>query len=192
MSRKIPKKLDNPIDNILIEIAEFINPYLNNLKFTPNGITTISLICGCMALWYYYSKLYTLAAICYAFSYFFDCVDGNYARRYNMESEFGDAYDHIKDWSIILVLTILFLINNINIKFKIIVVGILVLILTQTYVHIGCTEKYLRNTNFKNSKYLESVSSKCPNIKELHYKKNFGLGTFNIALCFLIYLHNFQ
>ena len=40
---------------------------------------------------------YILACIYYFISYFFDVLDGIYAREYNMVSEFGDYYDHIKD-----------------------------------------------------------------------------------------------
>ena len=31
--------------------------------------------------------------------YFFDCMDGHFARKYNMVTEFGDMYDYITDLS---------------------------------------------------------------------------------------------
>ena len=43
-SRKIPREYDNPIDNILVDLSEFLNPYFHRLNFTPNMITTLSLI----------------------------------------------------------------------------------------------------------------------------------------------------
>ena len=44
------------------------------------------------------NKQCKLAAIFYIISYFFDCMDGCYARKYKMTSKFGDYYEHIVDW----------------------------------------------------------------------------------------------
>ena len=45
-SRKIPNIYENPFDIFLINICEMMNPYFKKLNFTPNGITTLSLIFG--------------------------------------------------------------------------------------------------------------------------------------------------
>ena len=42
--RKINTYHENPIDNILIEICNNVNKYFFKLNFTPNMITTLSLI----------------------------------------------------------------------------------------------------------------------------------------------------
>jgi len=39
--RKIPRELENPIDNIIINIAEPVCKMFKKLNFTPNGITTL-------------------------------------------------------------------------------------------------------------------------------------------------------
>ena len=93
-ARKIPEELENPIDNILIELAEKLNPYFYKLGFNPNGVTTLSLIFGILSCYFYYLKYYLFSSISMFISYFFDVMDGNFARRYNMQTQFGDYYDH--------------------------------------------------------------------------------------------------
>lgn len=44
--RKIPRNYENPIDSILIDICDYIGPFLYKLHVTPNMITSISLILG--------------------------------------------------------------------------------------------------------------------------------------------------
>lgn len=44
---------------------------------------------------YIYVEKYKIGTILYYIGYFFDCMDGNYARTYKMTSDFGDKYDHI-------------------------------------------------------------------------------------------------
>jgi len=45
----------------------------------------------------YEENQFALSAFSYLISYMFDCWDGYYARKYNMESKFGDYYDHVSD-----------------------------------------------------------------------------------------------
>ena len=120
-ARKLPAKYENPIDNFLVSIAEKLNPIFYNLGFNPNGITTLSLIFGILFNYYYFNKKYEMAATMMMISYFFDCMDGNFARTYNMQTKFGDYYDHIKDVLVMLVFAgILFLYNDdASLKFKI-------------------------------------------------------------------------
>ena len=95
--RKIEEKYENPFDNIIIDFAEKINPIFKKFNFTPNMLTTLSLIFGILSPYFIYIKYYNLAAFFYLLSYMFDCFDGNYARKYNMVTDFGDLYDHIGD-----------------------------------------------------------------------------------------------
>jgi phosphatidylglycerophosphate synthase len=55
---------------------------------------------GLLAVIFLYKNKPMLSVICYFISYFFDCCDGYYARKYNMCTKFGDFYDHVKDWVI--------------------------------------------------------------------------------------------
>jgi hypothetical protein len=64
---------------------------------TANDMTTVSLIFGVIAVIALYQQNASLFVCSYILSYFFDCVDGAYARHYNMVTQFGDWYDHVKD-----------------------------------------------------------------------------------------------
>ena len=57
---------------------------------------------------------YIISAILYLTRYIFDCIDGFYARKYNMTTVFGDWYDHISDIliNLIYIYDIIYLIIN--------------------------------------------------------------------------------
>lgn len=95
--RKLDAKYDNPIDNILYNIIENIECYFKSMNFTPNMITTIGNIFGLVGIYMLLQKKFVLASIFYSIRYFFDCLDGFYARKYDMVTTFGDYYDHISD-----------------------------------------------------------------------------------------------
>ena len=58
--RKIDIELDDPINTILLSITEPLNPYFRTWDFTPNMITTISLLFGLMMLYFYHLENYIL------------------------------------------------------------------------------------------------------------------------------------
>jgi phosphatidylglycerophosphate synthase len=107
--RKIPCDLENPIDNVLYDLSDWMCPFFYKTGHTPNMITTYSLITGVLSCYFLWKGHILLFGIFYAISFFFDCMDGHFARKYNMTSKFGDMYDHIKDN--IVALSILFVIS---------------------------------------------------------------------------------
>ena len=71
-------------------------------------------------------------------SYFFDCMDGNFARTYKMQTKFGDYYDHIKDVIIMLIFAlILFIYKDIPLNYKIAL--LVAVIMTFGVMMHGCT-----------------------------------------------------
>ena len=48
--RKIPKNLENPIDNVIIDACETMSTFFKNLHLNPNDITTLSLIFGILSI----------------------------------------------------------------------------------------------------------------------------------------------
>jgi phosphatidylglycerophosphate synthase len=77
-------------------ISEFLMPIFRSLSFTPNLITTLSFFTLAVATYFLFIDT-RIAAIFAIISYAFDCSDGMFARRYNMCSPFGMAYDYTKD-----------------------------------------------------------------------------------------------
>ena len=96
-ARKLPRNLECPLDNVLLDIVDYTNPYFYYVGFTPNGLTLVSAIFGILSCISVFYNLYVYSSILYFIGYFFDCADGNFARRYNMVSKFGDFFDHTKD-----------------------------------------------------------------------------------------------
>lgn len=95
--RKIPSELENPFDNLCIDLGDFLSPLFRKLGLTPNNLTSVSLIMGLVSVHHYKKSNYVLSLTYFLLSYLFDCFDGFYARKYGMYSKFGDYYDHIKD-----------------------------------------------------------------------------------------------
>ena len=94
---KLENQFNNPIDVILEKLYSPAMPCLHKMGATPNMLTTVSLISGLYAAKLIWDGKPKQGAVMFLISYLFDCMDGHMARRYKMESHFGDWYDHITD-----------------------------------------------------------------------------------------------
>ena len=104
-SCKIKLNKENHIDLLLLHVSNIINPYFFATNHTPNIITTYSFLFGLLSCYFLYKGKISLFVISFIVSYFFDICDGNYARRYDMVTSFGDLYDHISDIIVFIILT---------------------------------------------------------------------------------------
>ena len=181
--KKIPNEIDNPIDNILINIADSICPLFKKINHTPNMLTTYSLIFGLIAAFCLYKGYIYMFAITYMISYFFDNMDGHYARKYNMTSKGGDLYDHIKDVAIyILLLFVLFIkyrkvIKPIDIYF-------IILLFFLCSIHLGCQQKI--NSYNSEEELLDKFMNLCVDKNDVYITRFFGTGTFILFSIILI------
>lgn len=192
-NRKIPSKLENPIDNIIINVGRKFYKLFRKLNFTPNHLTFISMILGLLSIYFFYTKKYILSSILYFVSYCFDVFDGNYARTYNMVTEFGDSFDHIKDISVNILFILVFIKYTTLINYKIYLI-ITVSIFILMSVHLGCQEQYVSKRNPQNnSKYLKAFEPYCKKnaIRNMKILKYMGCGTFASWISFIILLHIF-
>lgn len=187
---KVNIEYENPIDNIYYGLAESLNPYFHNMNFTPNGITTLSLLFGLAACCSLYNKQFIPFAIMYLISYYLDFMDGAYARKYKMISEFGDWYDHIKDVTVMLIL-----LSILHYKFNLFkhkeLVSILVISCFLTGVHLGCQEKmYGKNESDSLSMYKKMCPAHTREELEqiMPYTRFFGTGTPNLVQITVAYL----
>ena len=87
-------------------IAEFLVPIFYKLQFTPNFITLLSCIFIIVSCYNIVMGNLFLASIFYFIGFTFDCADGIMARKYNMYSKFGEAFDCSTDMITGLVLAI--------------------------------------------------------------------------------------
>ena len=181
--RKMGMENENPIDVHIVNLcevaAELIRANDPNKTITPNMLTTIGLISGVVAILLLLKKQYVGAFIMIWVYYFFDCLDGYYARRYNMVTQAGDYYDHIRD--ILINIPICFIIykqlktDEDRAKFIIIFSVLLVLMLT----HFGCQEIFSRDQ--ENNRSIHILRSLINEKEYINCTKYFGGGTFILA-----------
>jgi phosphatidylglycerophosphate synthase len=197
ISRKLPENLACPIDNLILNYGN--KPYFiyRKLNMTPNDLTSISLIFGLLTIYSFYQQYFILASILYFISYSYDAFDGNYARKYNMVSKFGDYYDHFKDVSVNLLLLYVFykyMTFKAYPKLIALVVAITIFLFITFNIHLGCQEIYVSKNDKKNkSGFLGFTMSLChKNIyNNMHILRYFGNGVFALWICFLILLNKF-
>lgn len=76
-----------------------VGPFFHEkLGLSPNMITVLSIIAGLASAYSLYTNHYTPSAILLMVSQTLDGVDGYVARKYNMQSKFGDRLDHYSDY----------------------------------------------------------------------------------------------
>ncbi len=148
--RKIPSHLEHPLDNIFISLSDTLTEPFHKFNLTPNHITFISMIFGLLSVYGLYKDNIIMFISCYIISYFFDCMDGYYARKYNMVTKFGDYFDHIKDNVIVFLLLIVVYIKYGKYMDKytyLIILVIIILSALGTTMYLGCQQKYYNSSN---------------------------------------------
>lgn len=163
-------------------------PFFHSLNFTANGITTLSLIFGLVSIVFLYKSLPIPAVACYIISYFFDVMDGRYARRYKMVSKLGDYYDHIKDWVVNISYAIVLVMRN---KHKmsrrgwIILASVFLVLFGLQVLYFAAQERY--HDKLGNSPTLSWLSGLVKTKEEalniLKWDRFFGCGTFILTVC---------
>jgi len=187
---KIPWYYDSPVDNILNIISDSIDPLFKITGHTPNMITTYSLICAIIGIYKLNENKVNTSIIFIILSYFFDVMDGRFARKYDMITKIGDYYDHITD--ILLYIGIIFIIIK-NYKIKVVHISIFIISLSLMTVHFGCQQNMIDDEYKQENEFLDTFKPMCPNNGMIKYTKIFGNGTFvliNILLIKYISLYN--
>lgn len=183
---KVPIEYESPVDNAFLKISSDILPFLQSTNHTPNTITTYSLVTGLLSVYYlYHNKVYYFAVL-YLASYFFDCVDGHFARTYKMFSKFGDLYDHISD---LLVGGLLLYVVLTKYKRRL-TLPIIVIFLLFSYlclVHTGCRQRG-QDHNTKSPESLDMLESLCSDPSDIKLYKYFGSGSY-VVFCILLIIY---
>ena len=181
--RKLPRDLECPVDNLILDSVDVVNPYFYKLRFTPNLLTTFSAIFGVSACYLCLREFYVCSSVLYFIGYFFDCADGNFARRYNMVSRFGDYFDHIKDIlvSFSLLFVFLYKLGFTLLCLQVFTIGMVLTSLNNLY--LGQQEAYFKG---QRSEFLNKIVFKS-NIS-LKILRFFGCGTLNCYISAVILL----
>jgi hypothetical protein len=143
---KTDPNFEGPIDTFLYKICENVSEFFYNTGHTPNMITTYSFILGLTSAYFYYHDNIFLFVICFIGSYFFDCLDGYIARKYNMKSDFGEIFDSISDGTvIILLLYIVYIKHHHKLNPSLLTVFAIFVVLLN--LELSCQEKIINNEN---------------------------------------------
>ena len=183
---KLETRFNNPIDVVLEKLYSPAMPYLHKMSVTPNMLTTVSLVAGLYAAKLIWDGKHQQGAFMFLISYFFDCMDGHMARRYNMESHFGDWYDHITD-VITLGLGLVALVkrNKYSKRTLVVLTLVFVFLLLNTLKWFGCQEKVYDNEIGKSIAMFKKLC-KDPDA-ELISRKYLGTGTLMMFVFLIIY-----
>jgi phosphatidylglycerophosphate synthase len=188
--RKLLPSEEGPIDNIIYMGVERIAPVLKALNHTPNMITTYSLLFGLAAPYFLFKGQLLLFAVTTLISYFFDCVDGYYARKYEMTSKFGDLYDHFTDVVTNGLVILVFFIRYYQFitlsSFLYILVPLLIIPFIFMGSYLGCQQKRYDNKDIEES--LDIFRLLCPNDEAIHWTRYFSCGTIKLLLVATIVL----
>lgn len=183
---KLENKYNNPVDVCLEKIYSPIMPSLHKAGVTPNMLTTASMLCGIYSARLIWEKRPKEAALFFVLNYFFDCMDGHMARRFNMESHFGDWYDHITDWLTFGLIGYALIKNNNYCSSSVIpCVLIFSFLMFNTMKWFGCQEKVYNNEIGASISFFKKM---CKDPKtDLISTKYFGVGTITLFVFFIIY-----
>lgn len=174
--RKIPSNLENPIDDVAISLCEKSERFYRRHKFTPNQLTFLSFFFGLVSAVFFYYDYRVIAVLFFMLTYYFDCMDGFYARKYNMETKLGEILDHTSDFiRHALILYIIYL-KKPKRFFKII--PIILIFNVFLMIHIGCQEQYF-NSDVEQP-FLDNFKKMCPDKSNIKYTRFLGCGTFQI------------
>jgi len=187
MSRKLKEEDENPIDNLVYKVVEILDPIFYKLKFTPNIITTLSIIFGILSIYYFIKKNYICIPL-YVISYILDCSDGYYARKYNMVTKFGDYYDHISDILVHYILLYLIYIKT-KVRYKIpLIITIIIFTFLISY-HIALQE-LIYNKEVESEWLNVYITFFISNLNKdnIRWSRYFGCGTYNLIFVIIMYL----
>ncbi len=200
MTGKIHYSLEDPLSHLFYYISDSISPFLYNLNFTPNIITFIRLIIGISAFTYFFKhEMYETASILYLLAFFGDCLDGHFARKYNMETVTGDYLDQFTD-ATILILSLYYVIPFLLKKShkNDWIVFLILFFLFISILQIGCQERYIEKNKVTNhSKCLQAFNIKifCPESiidddeieSTMEFTRLFGIGTYHLIMSLIIW-----
>jgi phosphatidylglycerophosphate synthase len=180
---KIGEEQESSFNSFIYSIVKKIVPTFYDLGLTPNLITTISLYFS------YWSYIYLLQknklCILYYIIYtILDYADGYMARMYEMQSKFGDIYDHVRD-----IIFHTFIFNKIIPNKKLVAIFIVSLVLSLN--SFGCQEIVYEATC--NNNYNSTIGWLKPfctnNILLDEFNKVIGSGSIYLGTIIIMYIY---
>lgn len=173
---KVSEEYKDPIDLLLLgNTSNNFLDVLYSLGVTPNILTTLSNIFRGFALYFLFSGKKLLFVILFILGYYFDVLDGHFARRYQMFSKFGDFYDHFSDaiFGFILVYYLFKWSSLPNSKYYWPVIIFYVLTEILMFTNVGCIQKIQNSPNPESQDIYKAL---CAEKEWIHFTRYFGSG----------------
>jgi phosphatidylglycerophosphate synthase len=186
MVNKIADIYECPLD---IYLLKFIDTHLDiyyKKGLTPNMVTTIGIIFGLLSMYNIFNSNFKTASFLLLCAYYFDCVDGKLARKYDMKTKFGDYYDHFGDiFKIIIVLYALYKTNPEKLKN---IMLIIIFLIFGMLIHLGYQEIIYNKNESPTLNFSKKLIEfdKNPE-KTIQYTRYLGCGTFILVICIIIF-----
>lgn len=153
----------------------------------PNVITTYSFFFSLLSRWFLWYDNIMGFVIFNHLGYFFDCMDGQFARKYDMVSQFGDIYDHTTD---IFVDVLLFVIiwkkyQHVIPMWCIALIPVAAFMLAMS---MGCQQ--LNYNSQPGNELIDVNRILCPSASSIQWTRFFGAGTWQWFMTMLVvFLH---
>lgn len=176
---------ENPVDVVLLRISERVLPVFRAAGHTPNDITTYSFAFGLLSVYCLYHRRVIAFAALFFVSYFLDCVDGQYARRYRQVTALGDAYDHGTDVAVLLLLAVVLAVRYAHAATPVHAV-LVAAFLYLNAVSFGCQQRVYAGDG--DGELLDRLHGACPSRAAIHWTRFFGGGTTVLLLVTLVLL----
>jgi phosphatidylglycerophosphate synthase len=185
MVRKIPRKYENPIDNVLLDMAERALPMCRALGLTPNQVTVASIFFGVLSIWALWAGKPAAFFATYFASVWLDYLDGHLARGNGEVTKLGDFMDHCSD---VLHVAGVALVIAVRLGFPGAVAPILGIasFMSLSNVHLGLQQRYYTDNGKEpgeHSETLDALMRVAPHDynKWLPVSRYFGVGTAQTA-----------
>lgn len=178
---KLPRALENPLDDLLMVAVEPLLQPLHRAGVTPNMVTVGSMLSAVMSVFLCFKGKAALAAFLWLLNYTCDIVDGFLARRYEMETEFGGMLDHVSDVAAFGGLMSFVLWRCAHASLPVWPLWVEGGLLAGAWLHLHCQEKDTPHMAFDGID-----GSACLNKSHLRYTRFFGTGTLTAWHLFLI------
>lgn len=193
--RKIPRDLENPVDNSLLEAADASLPFVRALGLTPNQVTVGSISLALVAVFELANGRPWTFAASYCASIFLDYVDGHYARSDDMVSKVGDFMDHWSD-AMLAVGIVAALAWKLRFPRALLPIGTIAVFGFLQAVHLGYQQKWFSlhgetsGTHEESLDVLKNLSPGDPD-EAMKFTRYFGVGTYHAALLVVVLAFGF-
>ncbi len=182
---KLPRHLENPLDDLIMAAVEPALRPLRDAGVTPNAVTLASAAATAGSVYCCFRGKTGPAMALWAAGYVLDCVDGFMARRFGMETVLGDALDHGTDLLGYAGLAAFVLSRLYRASPRVVwPVAVELLLCAAALYHMNCQEKGTEHLAVKGV-----GGCACMSKNHLRWSRWGGLGTLMAWHVFLIYFY---